>query len=212
MGAMSRSAVSSGKSLGPGAVGPHLVPVFSCHAWGPSRPGKPHGALHPIAASGADGALLTLWKWREESRPGSALRSGAQTPSPHSPGHLSLLLLQGDPEVLGAQGGQWVPRIPLHHVPQGSPKRGNGVRPQGGGHSLHTREHALPLLPTTVPRRTAPNQMHYGWPCHPCRPGRSSVSLAHPFLVLHCPQGPQTHRRTRGASRTFISLQTASTL
>lgn len=150
MGAVSRSAMPSGKSLGPGLWVPHLVPIFSCHTWGPSRPRKPHRALHAISASGATGALLALWKWREESLPDLPHCPAVHRPGPHSPGHLSLLLLQGDPEVLGARGGQWVPRIPLHRVPQGSPKRGNGVRPP------KRRPQPTHRGPARVPRRNSP--------------------------------------------------------
>lgn len=209
---LSRSAMPSGKGLGPGAVGSlTLSPSSPATPGGPAGPGSPTGPCTPSRPVGPMGPFSPCGSGDRShglSRPAARLDTD---PGPHSPGHPSLLLLRGDPGVLGARGGQWVPRIPLHRVPQGSPKRGNGVRPP--------RRRPQPTHQRTPhgSQENSPKSDAYGWPCSPCQ---TAAQVQMPPLTLPRPplpgppaaQGPQTHRRTGGTGRTFISLQTGSTL
>lgn len=141
--------------------------------------------------------------------------SRSQTPlqrlpgTPHSPGHLSLPLLQADPAVPGALGGQWVPRILPNLAHQGIPATGASVRPSKGETTApDTRAHPAKVpgeRPSIGGLMLTPASL-----CWVLQPHPNPDAAPHPSF--HRPQGPQTHRRARGTSRPFIPLQTRPAL
>lgn len=113
--------------------------------------------------------------------------------TPHSPGLLSLLLLQADPVVPGALEGQWVPRILPNLAHQGIPATGASIRPAKGETTApDTRVH-----PATVPRRKAQHRRPHADPSLPL-PGPAAPPESRCCPAPFLPPPPKGPRLTAG--------------
>lgn len=136
------------------------------------------------------------------------LRGGAQTPShTHRDTFLSCCS-RGTLRSWAPRGANGSPGSRCTAFPRGALREEMQSDPKEET-TAYTPEDTAPHPPTTtVPRRRAPNWMHYVWPCHPscARPGhrpprcrcRSSLFLAHPFLVLPLPPGTPDSPQDQG--------------
>lgn len=151
--------------------------------WGPSRPVGEEGRRR-------DPQTLSPWRPLETQQLPDRLQHLPRTL--HSPGPLSLPLLQADPAVPGALGGQWVPQILPNLAHQGIPATEASVRPAKG----ETTAPDTRACPATAPRRKAQHQRPYS-PSLPL-PGPAALPEPRCCPAPFLPPPPRGPRLTAG--------------